>query len=248
VIVTIEDEAGGPFILINTVSTDSCKGEVRLDLEELEEVVEVAKMLINQETLKEAQASSREVAEPAPVAGGLVARVAYAITGDSDGPITGCKLFTKTAGGSMVKYSALAIGKWFVAYAETEEDADTSNLRVQKLLYYAQGHYLARKGVPLFDEAIQAWSHGPVVPEVYHVFKRFGSNPVKLDKSDDFNFSDIDEETTQFLLEVWSAYAPYSTWALRNMTHKEQPWKNTFNGSLNVPISIEEIGKYFASV
>ena len=194
------------------------------------------------------QSSSREVAEPAPVAGGLVARVAYAITGGMDEPITGCKLFTKTAGGSMVKYSALAIGKWFVAYAETEEDADTSNLRVQKLLYYAQGHYLARKGVPLFDEAIQAWSHGPVVPEVYHVFKRFGSNPVKLDKSDDFNFSDIDEETTQFLLEVWSAYAPYSTWALRNMTHKEQPWKNTFNGSLNVPISIEEIGKYFASV
>ena len=122
VIVTIEDEAGGPFILINTVSSDSCKGEVRLDLEELEEVVEVAKMLINQETLKEAQASSREVAkparmvqlptpsqiaecggpcfesgreacdcglrnDPAPVAGGLVERVAYAITGDSDGPI-----------------------------------------------------------------------------------------------------------------------------------------------------------------
>ena len=79
VIVTVEDEAGGPFILINTVSGDSCKGEVRLDLEELEEVVEVAKMLINQETLKEAQASSREVAEPAPVAVELVERVKLAI-------------------------------------------------------------------------------------------------------------------------------------------------------------------------
>jgi hypothetical protein len=32
-------------------------------------------------------AGSREVADPAPVEGGLVARVAYAITGDSDGPI-----------------------------------------------------------------------------------------------------------------------------------------------------------------
>ena len=46
--------------------------------------------------------------------------------------------------------------KWFAAYAETEEDTDVSNLRVQKLLYYAQGHYLATKGIPLFDEAIQA--------------------------------------------------------------------------------------------
>ena len=53
VIVTVEDEAGGPFILINTVSSDSCHGEVRLDPQELEEVVEVAKMLINQPTLKE---------------------------------------------------------------------------------------------------------------------------------------------------------------------------------------------------
>jgi len=53
VIVTVEDEAGGPFILINTASGDSCKGEVRLDLEELDEVVAVAKMLINQETLRE---------------------------------------------------------------------------------------------------------------------------------------------------------------------------------------------------
>jgi hypothetical protein len=53
VIVTVEDEAGGPFILINTASGDSCHGEVRLDPQELEEVVEVAKMLVNQETLRE---------------------------------------------------------------------------------------------------------------------------------------------------------------------------------------------------
>jgi uncharacterized phage-associated protein len=56
----------------------------------------------------------------------------------------------------MAKYNALIIGQWFAAYAETEEDTDVSNLRVQKLLYYAQGHYLVTKGTPLFDEAIQA--------------------------------------------------------------------------------------------
>jgi uncharacterized phage-associated protein len=148
----------------------------------------------------------------------------------------------------MAKYNALIIGKWFAAYAETEEDTDVSNLRVQKLLYYAQGHYLVTKGTPLFDEAIQAWSHGPVVPEVYHSFKKFGSNPIKLEPSDSFTFSQIDEDTTQFLLEVWCYYGKYSTWALRNMTHNEPPWKNTFNGSPNVPISLDEIHKHFATV
>jgi hypothetical protein len=53
VIVTVEDEAGGPFLLINTVNSYGCKGEVRIDFEELEEVVAVARELINQPTLKE---------------------------------------------------------------------------------------------------------------------------------------------------------------------------------------------------
>lgn len=46
-------------------------------------------------------------------------------------------------------YSALTIAKWFVAWAEAEED-ELSNLKLQKLLYYAQGHYLACYGRPLF--------------------------------------------------------------------------------------------------
>ena len=41
-------------------------------------------------------------------------------------------------------YPALTIAKWFIAWAEAE-DEELSNLKLQKLLYYAQGHYLARK-------------------------------------------------------------------------------------------------------
>jgi hypothetical protein len=60
------------------------------------------------------------------------------------------------------KYPAMTIAKWFVAWAEAgDADADLSNLKLQKLLYYAQGHYLARTGTPLFPETIEA---GPTVP------------------------------------------------------------------------------------
>jgi uncharacterized phage-associated protein len=38
-----------------------------------------------------------------------------------------------------------------------------SNLKLQKLLYYAQGFYLAIYGKALFEEDIVAWEHGPVV-------------------------------------------------------------------------------------
>ena len=77
------------------------------------------------------------------------------------------------------RYSAELIARWFAAWAEAE-DAEVSNLKLQKLLYYAQGHQLAERGTPLFDDEIQAWSHGPVVKDVYHRFKGFGSGNVVL--------------------------------------------------------------------
>ncbi len=53
--------------------------------------------------------------------------------------------------------------KYFLA--QTSEDAGDliSNLKLQKLLYYAQGFHLALYDEPLFPEAIEAWTHGPVL-------------------------------------------------------------------------------------
>ena len=147
----------------------------------------------------------------------------------------------------MGKYEAMTLAKWFVAYADAD-DADISNLKLQKLLYYAQGHFLACNGEPLFDDPNQAWSHGPVVPGVYHAFKKFRSGDVQLEESDDFTFDRIDNETTQFLLGVWDKYAKFSPWGLRNMTHSEPPWKDSFDGSHNVVIPIASIRSYFSSL
>jgi uncharacterized phage-associated protein len=128
-----------------------------------------------------------------------------------------------------VRYSARTIAKWFIAWAEAEEE-ELSNLKLQKLLYYAQGHHLARFGHRLFTEHIQAWSHGPVVPDVYHEYKSFGSGPVQLPESDTFQWDEVDPQTTQFLSEVWNTYGGYSAGRLRNMTHGEQPWKQSWRG------------------
>jgi uncharacterized phage-associated protein len=146
-----------------------------------------------------------------------------------------------------MNYPAITIAKWFVAYADADE-ADISNLKIQKLLYYAQGHYLARFNVPLFTESIQAWSHGPVVPSVYHEFKSFGSQDVQLKEQDDFTFQDVNDATTILLLDVWEAYAKFSAWGLRNMTHSEPTWKESFDGNRNVEIPVEQIKNYFDSL
>ncbi len=76
----------------------------------------------------------------------------------------------------MTTFRARDIARWFIAWAENV-DAEVSNLKLQKLLYYAQGHRLGATGEPLFSDPIQAWAHGPVVAEVYHAYKEESDRP-----------------------------------------------------------------------
>lgn len=145
------------------------------------------------------------------------------------------------------KYSAMIIAKWFIAWAEDEDEAELSNLKLQKLLYYAQGQYLARHGRPLFQDEIQAWSHGPVVPSVYHEFKTFGSGDLQLSPDDPFQFTDVDEDTEAFLSRVWNTYGGYAAWRLRNMTHEERPWQDHFDGRRSSVIPKRALQEHFES-
>ena len=45
-----------------------------------------------------------------------------------------------------------------------------SMYRLQKLLYLAYGWFHALRGGDLFDDRIEAWEKGPVVPSVYYAF------------------------------------------------------------------------------
>ncbi len=54
-----------------------------------------------------------------------------------------------------------------------------SNLALQKLLYFAHGHFLIQTGRPLVQGAFEAWNNGPVHPAVYHAFKAYGRDPIQ---------------------------------------------------------------------
>jgi uncharacterized phage-associated protein len=143
-------------------------------------------------------------------------------------------------------YPALTVAKWFIAWAE-EDGEELSNLKLQKLLYYAQGHHLAERHGPLFRDELQAWSHGPVVPAVYHEYKECGSATIELPSEDPFTWSDIDRPTTDLLSRVWNTYGGFSAGRLRNMTHRETPWKAHFRPDERfIVIPQDEIETYFA--
>lgn len=146
--------------------------------------------------------------------------------------------------------SAEGIANWFLMWADeqTGEDTGLTNLKLQKLLYYAQGHYLAAHGQPLFADEIQAWAHGPVVPREYHRLKRYGADPIDVDQAVPESF-DWDEyrDVEDHLIRVWNTYGKYAAWALRERTHREAPWRDAFDDSgRHIVISQDALRDFFA--
>ena len=122
-------------------------------------------------------------------------------------------------------YNALGIAKYFIKTASPEEEDIITNLKLQKLLYYAQGFHLALCEKPLFGEPIKAWQYGPVVPEVYYNYKKYGTNAIP--HPDDFDIEQYDPETRELLDEVYEVYGQYTAPTLMRFTHTEPPWKAT---------------------
>ncbi|MFC3961836.1 Panacea domain-containing protein [Nocardia jiangsuensis] len=142
-------------------------------------------------------------------------------------------------------YPAPTIARWFVDWATTE-DAGVSNLKLQKLLYYAQGHHLAEYEAPLFEDPVQAWRSGPVVPAVFREFEGFGAAWVVLAEDDPFHWDAVDADTTRFLTKVWNTYGGIAGWKLRNMTQAEPAWQEYVEQDEgNVEIPVDVIAKYF---
>lgn len=138
--------------------------------------------------------------------------------------------------------SAFDVAAYFLSSVDEEHDEGLSNLKLQKLVYYAQGFNLALFGEPLFSEDIEAWTHGPVVPELYQAYKRYGSDSIPA--PDSIDLSKFGTRTTELLDEIYQVFGQFSAWGLRNLTHNEPPWRDTLRGDV---ISHAAMQKYFVT-
>ena len=120
--------------------------------------------------------------------------------------------------------SCFDVADYFLTLLDDNAGDVITNLKMQKLVYYAQGYSLAIAGKPLFDEEFEAWMHGPVVPELYHKYKEYGNFPLPIPRN--VNFEKFTEDEKELLNEVYRLYGQFSAWRLRDMTHEEPPWKD----------------------
>ena len=136
--------------------------------------------------------------------------------------------------------SVYDVASFFIEYAG--EESDVTNLKLQKLIYYAQGVHLARTGHTLFDEDILAWDYGPVVKEVYDKYKDNGANVIPACGID---LDDVlEEKEAETLIDVNREIGKYSAHYLVNKTHRNgTPWINTLRSKV---IEINKIKEYFS--
>ena len=137
----------------------------------------------------------------------------------------------------------------YLVHLSQESGDPLTNLKLQKLLYYAQGWYLALFGKPLFDDRIEAWPHGPVVPRVYGRFKDCRWNPIAREVA----APDLPAEVKDHLQEVMQVIGVNTAYQLERVTHYEPPWRDA-RGNLpidepsNNEIGTESVKRYFSEL
>lgn len=141
-------------------------------------------------------------------------------------------------------YSAVDIAKYIIWYCK-RKGYSISNLKLQKILYFVQANFLVSLGRPCFDEEIEAWDFGPVVPEVYHEFKFFGSADIP-----EFVCRNAEQMILKkdrfFINEIVDQCAGYSASALVSITHHQAPWRDAYERHCNNVIEKDAIKEYFA--
>jgi uncharacterized phage-associated protein len=105
--------------------------------------------------------------------------------------------------------------------ASRERGEILTNLKLQKLLYYAQAWFLVKRDKPLFQEDFEAWIHGPILTSQY---SRFSPNSWRSIE-DEIAAPQLPGHVTTHLDEVLDVFGVESAIALEAMTHAEEPWR-----------------------
>lgn len=128
-----------------------------------------------------------------------------------------------------------------------------STWKLQKLCYYSQAWSLAWTGSPLFGEDFQAWSNGPVCPELFQAHKglfEVSTANIPASRESEPALTEDQKETIDRVLETYGSWQPYE---LREQSHEERPWKEARG---NLPIGERSqtvidkgvMGEYYGSL
>lgn len=130
-------------------------------------------------------------------------------------------------------------------YERTSKSID--NLKLQKLLFYAQKIHINYTGEPLFDDNIEAWQYGPVIPDAYHKYKHYKYRDIDLFKELHGWTSTLNYNLEILIDFIIDRYSIYTANYLVNLTHTDRAWKSIYIPSIRnkvIPIELLKEDNY----
>jgi uncharacterized phage-associated protein len=125
-----------------------------------------------------------------------------------------------------------------------------SAMKLQKLVYYAQAWHLVWEDKELFDEEIQAWANGPVVPYLYDIHRGSFSIAPGFFKGDILRLTAKSKDVIDRILKF---YGDKDAQWLSDLAHMEEPWRIARIGLADGErgssvISTESMAEYYSSL
>lgn len=143
-----------------------------------------------------------------------------------------------------------AVANRILLEARQRKKQPPTNLMLQKLVYFSQGYAMGILGHPLFEEEIEAWTYGPVIPKLYHQLKSYDRQPVTEDLPTSALISD-DNPAADVIHRVMNDLQDFTATQLVRLSHAEgSPWAATWRDSLGrcAVIPLWQIALYFGEV
>lgn len=125
-----------------------------------------------------------------------------------------------------MNYKAIDIAKYIISKC-TIDQHPISNLQLQKILYYVQKTFLVNEMVA-FEDEIEAWQFGPVVPEVYYQYCGFGAMRIRMEYD-----TNICSDYTNIINPIVEKKRVLDPWEMVEDTHKPgKAWNQIYNNGL----------------
>jgi uncharacterized phage-associated protein len=150
--------------------------------------------------------------------------------------------------------SALQLSHYILSFVPS------SQLKLQKLVYYSEGWHLAYFEHPLIAEDFEAWVHGPVVRSLWDHYKGRGNyftewrlKPEHVEGIRDYFRRLLRPEQLELIADVLKEYGDKSAYHLESLSHTEAPWREARNGRSpsehsEALISKETMKNYYQSI
>lgn len=130
-----------------------------------------------------------------------------------------------------------------------EQKGSIPAIKLQKLVYYSQAWSLVWDENPLFEEPIEAWRYGPVIPKLYESHK----GQYKVDNIPEGDPQKLTPEQKETIDAVLEFYGEKSSQWLSDLTHQEEPWIKARKGlspsdAGDQEITQESMAEYYHSI